>query len=322
MASLFAGCSCAPTITLSFSNNWDPQNSANFGHVETYVYDVNFATEYVENDYTIRQSAGLSNAVGINFKNGVYIMTLSVLDKTNLETNKDSTVFEGLSADYKVIRIQSLLTITSEYTPKDKPTESYEELVKTDCYMLDTKNALAPIYSYTENRFSVLSISGGETEIKKAFNSTEILYNKDSYKMIQKVFNPDTSELIDTKEENYSYTFKTIIDNNNLLFALRNVNLTQESAKTLPVVSGTYGTATDLSINYINDVNVNVNSVDYTAKRVSFARSSQSTQGQPQLVYIQTGENAKSLMVKYVTPMAEIGPSYNTLGALVYTLRS
>lgn len=323
---LIAGCSCSSATPLSFQKNWDPTGTATFGHTETYVYDVAFSKDFVEEDFNYKQANGLSDIVDVNFTNGLYTVNLTVCDKADLTKNTSTDLFEGLTG-YELYRITSEFTITSTYTPKNGTPVSFNEYVKTDCYSLDINNSLAPIYSFTENKFSSIAITGTEVDINKLHYTVETNYYKDSYVMVQKSFgfDDDISSATPTavKENEYGYTFKSVLDNNQLLFAIRNLSLEQGTSKEIPVISGAYGSSKGIAVLFDNVQTVKIGEKEYSTKRVSFGRSSSTEQGQKQLAYIETSATTttKSLLVKYVTPLAEYGSAYANLGALVYTLR-
>jgi hypothetical protein len=322
---LIAGCSCSSATPLSFKKNWDPTGTATFGHTETYVYDVNFTTDFAEDGFNYKQSSTVSDLVSVNFTGGLYTLTLTVCSKTDLDKNASSDLFEGLT-DFEIYHLVSEFTINSHYTLRNGLTYSYQEFVKTESYSLDVNNSLAPIYSFTENKFSGLAINGEEVVVNKLHYTSETNYHKDDYTLVQKTFGWDdditATPLAQTSNE-YGYTFKSIIDNNTLLFALRNLSLEQGSAKNIPVVSGSYGSAQDLSVSFDAVQTVKVNETDYSTKRVAFGKSSTTEAGQKQLAYIQNNVTAtnSALMIKMVTPIAEYGSAYANLGALVYTLR-
>lgn len=323
VAVMTAGCSCSSSSPLSFNKAWSPKNAA-FGYTETCVYDVNFNKNFIDGDFDFSQSESVKDLLDVNFTDGTYIVTVKICGKSDLPKNADSDIFEGLS-DYELYRITSELKITSVYTPKNGEQQTYEEFVKTDCYTLDAENSLAPVYSFTENKFSGVSIGNDEVNISTTHYTTEILYGKEEYYIYKNTYNFDDDVSLSMPKETetleYDYTFKSIVDNNSLLFCIRNLSVTTDSSKTVPVVSASYGSSKELSIATDANVTVKIGETEYTAKRISFVRNASVDTGRKQLVYIDANESSNARMLKYVTPLGEYGSSYMGLGALEYTLR-
>ena len=143
------------------------------------------------------------------------------------------------------------------------------------------------------------------------------------------------------KSNTADYTYKTVIDNAQLLFAIRNIDIQQEQAIQIPVVSYQYAEAKNLIFanngeNKIKDISINYNNIDstntyteITVAQYSFGINSINAAGAKQILYVQkaqenAGQNAppyKSLLYRYVAPVIEYG-AFSSLGSLVYTLES
>ena len=146
------------------------------------------------------------------------------------------------------------------------------------------------------------------------------------------------------KTQTKNYTQKTVIDNAQLLFAIRNVELAEDASSALPTVSASYGAPKTLTVKNNGDTQKTLrkggensftyngqeladNELEIAVKDYSFYLNTTNDAGTPQYLLIQKSASAsgklpaKALIIEYVEPLSIYG-SFQRLGALVYTIKS
>lgn len=334
---------CSTMQTLSFKNSFVGDVSTS--EVPPYMTEkLTYEINYVENYYTdyISKSKNVTDdVVKFEFGKGTFVQTLEILDRLPLDNV--STDITG----NKIYHLKSEMTIPVKYACNGEDLSSVQENIDTvvnEVYFLASDLSFAPIYSKTEtnntylNLFSYTSSETANIKIK-----SETIYNKANYTMkvditsTNMVNGEPNTEVIHTNKT-YNYEFRKLIDNTQLLFAIRNTKLTSDSVyATLPTVSPSYGSKMDISVQLHNQLTENFN-ITYTDKgatavetgeitynHISFIVGSTTNTGASQYLKVQ---NAKSTNLPYralVLEYAETLTSYGTpacLGALVYTLKS
>ncbi len=333
---MLGACSCVPTTPLTFNNHFNGEANTvpSVNYTETLVYNVKHIDSYADN---FSKSEQLTDDV-IKFEiNGTYEMTLTVMDKSDVAKTLTSDIFDTDIGNV-VYRLQTELKLQTSYsadytiyqenedaTPVKEKT--FDDVIKTDVYFLESGHSFAPIWSKTDVKSSYLSINDENKASVYALNySQTIAYDKDEYVITT------VNENNELEPEDYGYTFKTLIDNNSLLFALRNINIEVEKTYALPTVHPTYGDDQTLTIKNKEertDNNVKIilggqeQTSSITVKEYSFVRSDSSNTGLPQFVVIQKSKTEnipyKAYMLKYVSPLTTYG-SFLNMGGLEYTL--
>lgn len=324
----FSGCSCMGTPLLQFKNSFmgtsdtiDPPS----GFTEILTYSVQHVDEYGSH-------YGTSNTIDkeiYEFSDGLYVTTLKTL--TSLPETIESDIPDSLPSDAKTIyHLNTKLSLKatykncSEYLECEAGDGIYNDFIETDVYFCSYKRAYAPIYTKTVSDYSFLVLTESGNIIRRLKAERETLYNTDTYTMYENINNL-------TDSHTYEYTFMSLIDNAELLFTLRNLDLEEEGRTLIPTVSYTYGDAQDLLItnegNSVELAEVNGIKEDISLSQYSFVKSNTTSAGTEHLVYIQrkTEEQKQlaynSLLYKYVSPLTTYG-NIMPIGALVYTLTS
>ena len=326
------GCSgCTPATTLSFTSNWNNQNAEggkpSVGFYEKTEYEVKYNQEFVSGDYKYNMEPALST-LNYSFSNGRYVSTVSVVSS---DTIKQSIKVNNPDAESNIIiNEQSYFKLETEFTITfNFQTETYNDSVKSVTYFAQIDSSLAPIYNFTEYDMHVLHLD--ETaSVKASAYTTETLYQQNSY--TSKINVTDGQ----SQEKTYNYTFKTLIDNGELLFALRNIDISLDAEASLPTCLPAYGVAQTLSVKcydksdmVINSLTVNgTNFTDatITTSKLAYRNASTTTSGKEQLVFIQSAEiegtlKNRATVVKYVEPLTSDGV-YKSMGCLEYNLTS
>lgn len=329
-----SGCSCTAPATLKFSDSFNGDKDVSVPYTETLSYKVELINGY-NGEFT--KNSLITNDVLEYDYNGEYVVTLSVLDKTDakLKDLKSDVLTDSSISTSKIYHVKSQLNLTSNYkAPYGIYLESsdsvlnevsFNEYITSECFFLPSGYSFNPIYSKTQGNTSFVQISGeSRATVVTMEYETEVLYNKTNYSLKEKY--GDTTE-----SSSHNYTFRTLIDNNTLLFALRNIGLNSEESYSLSVVHPTYDQAENLTVSFENELSKKVKlngsqeEISIPVKELSFIRNKENATGSSQYVLIQKDKVSdienKAMMIQYVSPLSCYG-SYISLGALQYTLTS
>ncbi len=328
------GCGCTVVNPLTFSSAFAGENNDPSSYLEEAVYDVKYTDNY--QNLLIKDST-LDNYVEINFSNGRYKTTLETIDKTtfdslNIETDILTELPENASTIYKYT---TNLEITASYYDKaDKKTYEHTDTIETKTFFCSYRLSYSPIYSKTESSYSSLAISGGVVVVATGESVCETVYKKTSYTLNEKYYQRIDNDrfLLDEKTTTIEYDHKTVVDNTQLLFILRNIDVAQESYYGLPTVSYQYGDAKILACK-----NTNFSSKPYTfnycgedknleltVRNYSITLSNGLNTGLPQFATVmkeKTNDIKQVLTLSYVQPLVCYGTMF-CMGALEYKLTS
>lgn len=321
LISVLSGCSCNDLDPLEFNKNF--MNETTFGK-ETLTYSI---------DFNPSASANFKN-VEFNYEKGEYKTVLEVLSTPpTLPDGLTSDIFGNVSKSAMFYKLSTTMTLPVYYkTAKDEISRT--DTISTVCYMCDVSHSLAPIYSKTESDYTILDYSDDFSSVQNVKTSCEVLYDFSSYKMTSVVFDKD-GKATDTQVKTYEYSFKTVIDNTQLLFAIRNTNLDEGKAKIFPTVSRNYGDSVELYIknqtSKTNTFSVHLNekgaendyqpSVSYS--EFQFYINTSASSGSAQKVCIQNSQKSElpfnSYIVSYEEPLIAYGV-FTIMGSLVYNV--
>jgi hypothetical protein len=336
VTTMLSGCSCVATTPLTFNNNFYGGTNAvpSVNYSETLVYNVEHIDSYSD---AFEISPQLTKDI-IEFDiSGTYTTTFTVLDKSDVTEKFTSDILSSYTGNV-VYRIESELNLQSHYKANygiykedenatAEKEKTFEDEIKTDVYFLESGHSFAPIWSNSNTKSSYLSVDGDmQASIYVLEYSQTIAYNKDDYTITT------VSEGSDIEPNECDYTFKTVIDNNSLLFALRNIDIEHEKTHSLPTVHATYGDAQTLTITNqeertINNFKLKVNGAEQTenisVKEYTFIRGSSNNTGLAQHVVIQKSKTTnlpfKAYILEHISPLTTYG-NFLGMGGLKYTL--
>ena len=369
---------CADSSPLSFNNDFAGGGGAseiNTDYTEVLKYDV----ERIDSYASIKRTEGIKDQL-IPTYSGTYTMTFN--------GNPDTTGIEkGVQYDAKIFYLKSELKLDLTVDGK-----TFNDHVISEVYFYESGQSLAPIYSRSLVKNTFIYLSNGKVTTVQAVFEYTTSYGNGSYYQVKKQYAPDKDEdvnlvnldtirvALDTATENrtedqtalinkltplnggsnsYEYKVKRLIDNNQLLFAIRNTGLASGSSTTVPTVSPVYGDAKDLTVKNANDSTLILNGglvynnnkiidaptettpsptdITIPVKNVSFVIGGTDNVGTAQYVVLQKNSNddaltnkntitdsrdsyERSLPLVYVETLIEYG-GFNHLGALKYTLK-
>lgn len=324
LTTLLGGCSCAGDVPIDFNNKFYGENVSidpPAGYKETLTYKVTFSEKHPEG---IGKSPLLQNA-SYDFKDGLYVSTLETV--TSLPDGIQTDILDDLPSDAKTLyKLTTKLSITSCYQGLIDGDKEYQDFIESTVYFCSYRLSYAPIYSNVKTDYSLFFYSTEGSTTGKLQSERTINYHKTNYVLTEKV-----GEEVTTSQ--YEYKFTTIIDNAQLLFALRNIDVKADSSFNLPTVSYAYGQAKKLLIQNQSQtstaVEINNNGIDVAEdmniNTLSFMVNDSTKAGISQYVSIQSAKSNNlpfnSLLYSYVEPLSEYGQML-TMGCLVYTLSS
>ncbi len=336
------GCTSLPTLKFNNAFFGLSEDEPRTYYTETLTYDVTYAESFEG----INISPKLKDDENINFefKDGSYVSKLKVY-KGFQEAGEDngieikSDIIENLKEDEQnAFHLHTELNIKAKYVVNGKTTENDEKIV-SDVFFLKTSLSFAPVYAKT--KASYLQFYSSIGEVIKVESESATTYQKDSYTLWRKITGNKASEETTTKQK---YSQKSVIDNAQLLFALRNFDVEFEKVSTLPVVSANYETPTSLAVNYsknttvsytaekslaynntVTDTFVNLENAIETRQYAFYKNDSKET-GTRQTVFLQNKVESSpldylALPVRYIEPLTTFG-NFLPMGVLDYTLTS
>ena len=327
ICALLGGCSCSGDNTLSFNNN-----AANS---ETLTYKVEYSEDYIENN---KKTADLDKYFTFEYSNGTYVTELKQANASEITSDiLDIKDAKGESLVSTIYKLTSDFSIDIKLNIGDKSYD-HTEKITTQTYIAQAGVSFAPLYSKAEAEYTVISVN--ETADSTILKSvTETFYNKSEYRTVKKYkyFDMDAAaesiklDDVTEKEHTEKYSFRSVIDNAELLFALRGITLEEKSTTNISVVSPEYDKSVSLSIaNTAKSeeeftITYNGEEVKETLKYNSYSYlvNSNNVSGSAQYVNIQSESAGKiannALILKYSKPLIAYG-SFSKMGALVFTL--
>lgn len=325
---LFSGCSCAGETLLSFSNAFSDEKSIQPGYKQILTYKIDYQEK---NEYFEKSSTLTDEFLSVSYGEGKYVQTIEVLSALpTLPDDRVSDISEKLSGK-SVFRLTTEFTMPVSYT-LNGTTQEKVDYIKSQVYFCPQELSFAPIFSKTEsvNTFFVFG-SKNANAVSTEINY-DILYNLNSYQLNGTSKQTSGEHVSETPiNKTVDYTFRTLIDNAQLMFLVRNNVLSSGSQALIKTVAFNYEEPKDLVFtnSSTNDLPVNY---DYdgtqvtsqTLSRYEFCLNESNQAGMNQYYLLQEkieGSDFNSLMVRYIEPIIEFN-SLSCLGSLVYELTS
>ena len=333
VCALFGGCSCTGNETLSFATI----NENN----ERLEYTVKYSEDYNE---TTKKDASIDGLFSFEYSDGKYISEIKKAAKSDeLIKNSDILAITGGSGDPLV---ETVYLMTTEFTVDMKvvigQTEyNHTEKITTTAYFAGTGVSLAPLYAKEDAEYLIISTGVESVQAYIVKSVSETYYDKAEFRAVKtaKTFNADepaeniTLDGVAAVETTGEYSFRSAIDNTELLFAIRGVKAEENAPASLSVISPAYDEPMPISVNATatseKTLNIKYNGEDVSAtfqyKPLSFALNRTNAKGTSQYASVQTSDAGaiknNALLIEYVKPLTTYG-NYYKMGALVFTLAS
>ena len=324
----FMGSGCKNKDYLEFNNNYVSSATAIApGYTETLTYKV----EYVE-DYNSSLKNVVSKDLLTTTLSGSYV---SVLEVINHLPDGISTDIE--TANLQILQLKTTLTLTGSYN--DKPVN---DKVVTNAYFLNEGQSFAPIYTRSDRAQTYVAVNGNEILTQKQFYIYETKYNKENYTVNKFAFEKEEDFVVgiekgkhmtgspETYNKKKKYGFRQVIDNEQLLFIIRNMNIAEEGSINLKVVTPVYGAPHEIKINNKNvstkQVTINGITEEIPVDNLTFGANSIKNSGTAHYVTVQKKSDDmitkySALPVEYAAALIESAMS-KVIGSLKYTLTS
>ena len=329
-SAILSGCSCSGDSTLSF-------NSIN-ATAETLSYTVKQVDDYG----SIKKSAELDKYFTFEYSVGTYTTTLEETSKSDEEIkNSDILEIKDAKGDALIANVYKLTTdfeIDLTVTVNGQEPYLHKEKITTKTYIASHGASLAPLYAKEDAEYAIISVGSDKAEIAIVKSVSETFYNKDEYRTVKtyKDFKTDKTVNLDgveAQETTTKYTFRSAIDNAELLFAIRGLKIEEKASETIQAVSSGYEAPQPLKITNTaiaeKQFTLNYNGENHTEtikySSLSFSLDKTNASGTPQYASVQTEEkgNIKNtcLLLEYVKPLITYG-TFMSMGALEFTLNS
>ncbi len=339
-----SGCSCTAETILEF-------NSSKVKDIkkETLTYSVTLDKNYKD----IKRSSGISANLLPEFRNGLYV---SEYQAESYYAN------DFLSKPGEISHIKTNLTVDvvdKKGTSDESDDIVYKDQIYSEVYFYSSEWSFAPIYSKTIVKNTYTAIENNTIEFAHMIYQYETIYKKGSYVITKAYYSEDEGEDI-TKEmdlnaldkaklvsikgdsgKTQEYSFRQVLDNNQLIFATRSLSIDKNSSTIIPTVNYMYSSPSKLQILNSSNSTLNIESAfNYSAptfsktyesgalaipvKNLRITLSDTDYAGMPKYMSVQndTADEGKILNNTLVVEYAEAltNASYHCLGALVYKL--
>ena len=302
-------------------------------HYEKLVYDVTFnenSTEYYSKNEI------LNDNIHLEFKNGKYVTEFTV-------TSDLSAVPDDIKTEIPVKTLFSLITEFSVDVKVVSGNNVFEhtDTIRTKTLFLPQGFSFAPIYSESNSSCILPYFSEGGVNVALPIDQFTVNYGKDKFSYTQTIdyvknenINAEDAiiERTDTSSNAVKYNFRGLIDNAQLLFALRNIKLDEKASFNLPVLSESYKEPKTLSITNASSLEkkialkYNGTDIEETLKYdlLTFRVNSTNTAGLKQFLSVQSAAGATlknyALPIEYARAVIIIGNSYPIAGTLIFSL--
>lgn len=329
------GCSCSSLTALTFNNAFYGYDDYKFETAPSpnYTEKLSYTVEYEEQSEYYNKDAYVDNYMTFEFTNGTYGTELKVLPSVPQEINTDIT----FSTQARIYELKTTFKINSSYKTKNGDF-SNEDSITTVSYLCDASLGFAPLYSKTTSKYLKAVVSANST-CYLIESENEIFYNTEKYTIKEKILSHGVNDGkslsdIEPTETDYEYGFKTVIDNSELLFAIRNTSLKENDSILIPTVLSSYGEYQTLTVKNASTsehlVNLTINGESFNEKikvnKVAYSINATKNSGMTQYLFVQNSASEhipyKALPVQYVEPLIADGNDTTKLGTLIYTLKS
>ncbi len=339
-----SGCSCMPDTPLKFNQNFAGRGNnfellgATYEEKLTYkvTYEKSYASylkkdEIVADDIVPEYDGTYKTVFKANVKLPDYVANRTDLDFTGGEIHKLSTVL-----DLNVI------------SPDQK---TYKDKVITDVYFYSIGFSYTPIYSIQTVRNTLVAFNEQQTDFIYGVSiiQNETTYKQNSYTLTKKIVSESDNDKLNLMDLNalheqktglttlesktYDYKPRQVIDNTQLYFILRNIEVASSSSIVVPTVTPMYGQAKSVQIKNVDQITRNGISLNYNNQALtldmpltyySFAMSQSDYTGLPQIVACQKSAVGdlpfNAFPVEMAQAVIEYSPLFSTIGVLKFRL--
>lgn len=342
---IFSGCSCSACnneTRFTGSMNWHKTKTYDTEFDETAVYDIVYRDDYVmkAGNYTYNFTASKPEGVTLNYGAGTYTTHVKAISKAQLPETAGTTE----SSEFYMLTTEFTLPVT--YTYED-PAETYSftDTITSSVYFESMQTSMQPLYSV--KHYDTTQLSSGtvyrtaySTEIKWADRAELKITNESESKTEYEENDRYKLRSVENAEKNVKYSKGCVLDNEELLFAVRSLALSTSYNGSLKILDTAYKSAQSLTVSCSRAVNVTdawsltLNGAEpkpYASTSTfltAIVRSNSTYSGTATLCYYQivsydgddqeitADSEGRGWLIKMVTKLP------NSLGALEYRLKS
>lgn len=339
---------CNTTTKLTFTAYWARNKTDPAKFEETCVYDIVYRSDFniTVGNYSYNFTAELPENCEIVYGAGSYT-TKTETPVTLPPAATDSNISAG---EDKVYRITMTFELPVSYTFKgetdaDNKTYNFTDRITSEVYFKNHANSLSPLYSIktydtTDFRSNIIRRYAYQTEVKWNNGRAQLII-KDLTETKTEPTPDDNYRLITVDNSDITIKYKegTVLDNEELLFSVRGMNLAENFNRTVGIFDTAYKSLQNTTVSCIKiepvtdpwSLKIGTTESNYTNTSTFFTtiiRSNSTYSGTATLCYYQimnyegedetvTAEsNARGWLIKMVTKLP------NSLGALEYRLKS
>lgn len=256
-----SGCSCAADAYLEFENAL-----TNNVKTEKLVFDVEYEDSY----------KGISFAQSVNksllpqYENGKLVLEYNA-SGTALPKKPGEDVQVPQHVKFDSITtfnyIKSVFSIDVVFNKNTEDEKIYNDKIISEVYFYDAEWAYAPVYSKTTVKNTYIEINSNKLNTDQTIYEYTTLYKNEKFTLTKKYYKPDENEKINDVEienpeqyyydklkslagdgKSYEYELRKVIDNVQLIFAARNLNIKKGNSTTIPTITYMYNEPKDLII--------------------------------------------------------------------------
>ncbi len=323
-------CSCSSTPNLSFNSNFYGGQPAEETYVETLTYNVSYNADGFTNLAKSTATDAFIAKDGIDYTGSELVTTLRIGGVYDAKDIPSEIVSEENRTKEKIEKIyvyttKLTLTATYNFIGQDQPTV-IEDFIETEVYFLPETLSFAPIYSTYKADMHVFS-SSNQSRLARIGYDYKTVYNLEEFTMTNTTIEylNDGSEQLETKEFTEEYDYKKAIDNNQLLFAIRNFTTDAEQTTSLPVVNSIYNDTVTCLLSAHANQNYKLGEETVATRSFSINLNNQRASGLSHYFTVQTGASSSgknnALLVNFAQPLYDYG-TMSCVGALEFTLNS
>ena len=348
-----SGCSCTGDSILEF-------NSTNVKSIQSdrLTYSVTLEQNYKD----IKRASGFNLNLLPEYKNGLYVAEYQTgvsCDNNQINLSSSESVINLITTNLTID------VVDTKGTADTSDDVTYKDQILSEVYFYDSTWSYAPIYSKTTVKNTYVANDETRIEFSHKIYQYTTTYKKSSFTTVKKYYaeadGEDITGALDLTKLDQDkfvtikgnggggtaeYDFRHVIDNVQLMFAIRNLSISKGSSLLLPTVTYMYSNPCKLQIsnssvstfnfetelNYARPNYTNVYAEDtltMPVKNMRIMLAETDYSGLPKYLVLQndsadnTNDNPNiknnNLIVEYAEPVIS-NSSYDCLGALVYRL--
>ncbi len=337
-----SGCSCEASSYLEFENGATTNIKT-----ERLVYSV----EYTDTYKGIVCAQSINKDLVPKYENGQLVIEYDSTGRSLPSGITQHIKFDNITTFNYIKTVFSIDVVVGEGQSEQR----FNDKIISEVYFYDAEWAFAPVYSKTTVKNTYIAMSSSQIATDQNIYEYTSTYKNEKFALTKKYYKADANEnvnLVDIEQDDfisklkplsgngnsYEYERRKTIDNVQLLFIARNINLKKGKSKSIPTITYMYNQAKSMLITNNSQssvvfdqlkfqLNNNLQTLENVNMPVNNLFLAMDGTEQVGLTKYLTLQNAKvgdienyAIPVEYAEPIME-NQSFNTVGALVYKLK-